>query len=75
MTDETQSDPIIGITESREGKLARKHKAAIGNILEELIEAMEVARADGFMVEFGVNQKPEGGYQVVDGGPVLIKRW
>lgn len=73
MTDETQNDPIIG--ETREGKLARKHKLAMTGILEELRDAMELARADGFTTEFTIQLDHDGVYQIPPGFPAIIKRW
>lgn len=72
MTDENQTNDVV---ESREGKLARKHKAVIANILEELVEAMEMARADGFITDFGISIGPDGKYQTQPDHPVLSKRW
>lgn len=60
---------------SRDSKLARKHKVALRNILDELLDAMESARADGFTTEFTIQLDQEGVYQIPPGFPAIIKRW
>jgi hypothetical protein len=71
MSDETTTPP-----ESREGKQARMHKIRIAGILEELVEAMEAARADGFLTEFSIQQDPANrNYFLPPELPALIKRW
>lgn len=60
---------------TREAKMARKHKAAMRDILIDLVEAMEAARADGFIVEFSVGRGEDGQNILPPDHPVLSKRW
>jgi hypothetical protein len=51
-----------------------RHKAAITQALQAVVGACEVARKDGFYVEFGVNLNGFGQYAIM--APVaLIKRF
>lgn len=53
---------------------AERHKKAITAALEAAIPLMEAARADGFLVEFGMNLNQFGRYAMT--GPVtLVKRF
>lgn len=60
---------------SRDSKLARKHKVALRNILDELLDAMESARIDGFITEFTIQRDPSGAFALPAEHPALIKRW
>lgn len=62
-------------SEISEGRRARNHKVALTYALDGLIEAMEEARKDGFIVEFSVGLQPEPDQRYVLANLALIKRW
>ena len=71
MNDDSLSDVVIG--ETSEGRMARRHKTVMTNLLADVVEAMEAARKDGFHVEFGVGGGLEQPYAV--NVLTIIKRW
>jgi hypothetical protein len=69
-------DQVEAAPATHEGKLARSHKSRIRSILDELLDAMESARADGFTTEFSLQLAPQTtAYLLAPDQPVMIKRW
>jgi len=61
--------------ETTEGKRARFHRGQVMSILAELVEAMEVARSEGFLVQFAIPQTPDGINTIGAENLTIIKKW
>jgi len=61
--------------DTSEGKRARYHRGQVMSILEELVEAMEAARLEGFLVQFTIPQPQDGPHFIEPTNLSILKKW